>query len=161
MIALVATGMLILDQWTKILAVANLDPMNPPEYLGGLLTLRLIRNPGAAFSLGGGDFTLFFTGLAAIAIQVVLVVLAPKVRVLSWAIVTGLLLAGITGNFIDRLVREPGFLYGHVIDFFQLKYFGAIFNVADICLTFAAGLIIAMSLFGSTDVDGTVRSKPE
>lgn len=151
--------LLLLDQWTKFEAVARLDPLDPPQYLGGLVTLRLIRNPGAAFSLGGNDFTLFFTILAAIAIQVVLVVLVPRVRVLSWAIVTGLLLAGITGNFIDRLFREPGFLYGHVVDFVQVKWFGAIFNVADVCLTTSAGLIILLSLLGRTDFDGTVRGK--
>ena len=41
-----------LDQWTKAEAVAHLDPYAPPSWLGGFLTLRLIRNPGAAFSMG-------------------------------------------------------------------------------------------------------------
>ncbi len=158
-IAVTAVILLIVDQWSKAVALARLDPLDPPSYLGGLLTLRLIRNPGAAFSLGE-DFTLFFTGLAVVALQVVLVVLVPRVAVMSWSIVTGLLVAGIAGNLIDRLIREPGFLHGHVIDFFQVKYFGAIFNVADICLTTAAGLVILLSYVGRVDFDGTPRSAP-
>lgn len=159
-IAAVTVAMLALDQWTKWLAVATLDPYSPPSFLGGLVTLQLIRNPGAAFSLGGDDFTLVFTILAAIAIQAVLVLLVPRVRDLWWAVVTGLLLAGITGNFIDRLIREPGFLRGHVVDFIQLRYFGAIFNIADVCLTSAAVLIVGFSLLRSRELDGSVRGKP-
>ncbi len=158
LIALLTVVLVALDQWTKVLAVAHLDPMQPPRYLGGLVTLQLIRNPGAAFSLGGGDFTLVFTILAAVAIQVVLVMLVPKVRDLGWTIVTGLLLAGIVGNFIDRLFREPGFLRGHVVDFVKLPYFNAIFNVADVCLTTAAGLIILFSLVRNRDLDGSARA---
>ena len=41
-----------LDQWAKVEAVAHLDPYNPPSWFGGLITLRLLRNPGAAFSMG-------------------------------------------------------------------------------------------------------------
>ncbi|HRA76901.1 MAG TPA: signal peptidase II, partial [Propionicimonas sp.] len=37
-----------LDQGTKALALAHLDPAQPVLLLGGLLTLQLIRNPGAA-----------------------------------------------------------------------------------------------------------------
>ena len=102
-IAVVAVVGVLLDQWTKYLAVAHLDPLNPPVFLGGFVTLRLIRNPGAAFSLGGDDFTLVFTALAAVAIQVVLVLLVPRVRVLSWAVMTGLLLAGIIVGVIQGL----------------------------------------------------------
>ncbi len=36
-------------------------------------------------------------------------------------------------------------MLGHVIDFIQLPYF-AIFNVADICITSAAGLLLLISL---------------
>ena len=59
----VAAGGLLLDQLTKIIAVRWLDPADPPVLLGGLLTLRLIRNPGAAFSLGE-NFTMEFALLA-------------------------------------------------------------------------------------------------
>ena len=60
-------GGLTLDIVTKIIAVNQLEPLAPVRLLGGLLTLRLIRNPGAAFSQGER-----FTYVFAIAAIVVL-----------------------------------------------------------------------------------------
>src|SRR5665811_1108040 len=107
LIVLIALAGLALDQVTKAMAVAWLDPMNPPKILGGLITFQLIRNPGAAFSMGE-NATVLFAVLAIVALVVVSVWLVPKVTARSWAIATGLLLAGVAGNLTDRLFRPPG-----------------------------------------------------
>jgi signal peptidase II len=153
LIAGVAVTGLALDILTKMLAVSKLDPENPSRLLGGLITFRLIRNPGAAFSLGE-NATVLFALLAVAALAGVGIWIVPKVAVTSWAIATGLLLAGIAGNLVDRLFRAPGVFRGHVVDFIQLPYFGAIFNVADMCLTFAAATILVVSLFSRTNMTG-------
>ncbi len=152
-LALVATSGLLLDQLTKIIAVRFLDPADPPSVLGGLLTLRLIRNPGAAFSLGE-NLTIVFALLAVAVVAFVVIRLAPRVDHPGWAVALGLLIAGVTGNLMDRVFREPGFLHGHVVDFFQLPHF-AIFNVADICITSAAVLIMILSVIKNVGIDGT------
>lgn len=144
---------LALDILTKMLAVAKLDPENPTRLLGGLVTLQLIRNPGAAFSLGE-NATVLFALLAVAALIAAGIWMVPKVAVRSWAIATGLLLAGVAGNLVDRLFRAPGVFRGHVVDFIQLPYFGAIFNVADMCLTFAAATILVISLVSGTSMSG-------
>jgi signal peptidase II len=136
-----------------MLAVSKLDPENPSRLLGGLITFRLIRNPGAAFSLGE-NATVLFALLAVAALVGVGIWIVPKVAVTSWAIATGLLLAGIAGNLVDRLFRAPGVFRGHVVDFIQLPYFGAIFNVADMCLTVAAATILVISLFSRVSMTG-------
>ena len=141
---LIALAGLALDQVTKAMAVAWLDPMNPPKILGGLITFQLIRNPGAAFSMGE-NATVLFAVLAIVALVVVSVWLVPKVTARTWAIATGLLLAGVAGNLTDRLFRPPAVMRGHVVDFIQLPYF-AIVNVADICLTSAAVTMVIVSL---------------
>jgi signal peptidase II len=141
-----------LDQLTKALALAHLDPGNPPVLLGGLLTLRLVRNPGAAFSLGG-RFTVVLTGIAVVALAFVVGWLLPRTRHRGWVVAVGLLLGGILGNLTDRLVRPPGFAHGHVIDFLQLPYF-AIFNVADMCITFAAVTIVWLSVVRQVGLQG-------
>jgi len=141
-----------LDQVTKAVAIANLDPQQPIPLLGGLLTLRLIRNPGAAFSLGE-DFTVVLTCIAIAALVAVSGWLLPRVRHLGWAVATGCLLAGIVGNLLDRLLREPAPFRGHVIDFLQLPYF-AIFNVADMFITAAAVLVIWLSLISQVTMAG-------
>ena len=135
--------MVAVDQITKHLAITRLDPADPPTYLGGFFRLLLVFNPGAAFSLGTSS-TLFFSILALVVLVVLVVGVAPRVRTTAMAVVTGLGLAGVAGNFIDRLVREPGPMRGHVIDFLSFGSF-AVFNVADMCLTTAAGLMILLS----------------
>ena len=148
----VATGGLLLDQLTKIIAVRWLDPVDPPVLFGGLLTLRLIRNPGAAFSLGE-NFTMVFALLAVAVVAFVLVKLAPRVNHPGWAVALGLLVAGVSGNLMDRIFRTPGLLRGHVVDFFQLPHF-AIFNVADVCITSAAVLIMILAVIKNVGIEG-------
>lgn len=150
--AAVAAGGLLVDQLTKIIAVRFLDPYDPPVLLGGLLTLRLIRNPGAAFSLGE-NLTIVFALLAVAVVSYVLIRLAPKINHPGWAVALGLLVAGVSGNLMDRIFREPGVLHGHVVDFFQLPHF-AIFNVADICITSAAVLIMVLAVIKNVGIDG-------
>lgn len=140
------------DQLTKYLAITHLDPQNPPVLLGGLLRLQLIFNPGAAFSMGE-NFTVVLTAISAVALCFVLGWLLPRTRHRGWAIAFGLLLAGILGNLTDRLVRPPGFAHGHVVDFLQLPNF-AIFNVADMCITFAAVAIVWLTLITGVDMAG-------
>jgi signal peptidase II len=155
---LIALAGLALDQVTKAMAVAWLDPMKPPKILGGLITFQLIRNPGAAFSMGE-NATVLFAVLAIVALVVVSVWLVPKVTSRTWAIATGLLLAGVAGNLTDRLLRPPGVMRGHVVDFIQLPYF-AIVNVADICLTSAAVTMVIVSLI-SERPKSDVSAAPE
>jgi len=131
---------LVADQVAKTVVIATLDPLRPIPLLGGLVTLHLVRNPGAAFSMGEG-FTVALTVLAILAVIGVCAILLPRVRHSGWAVGTGLLIAGITGNLVDRLFREPSPFHGHVVDFIQLPYF-AIFNVADMCITAAAIIVI-------------------
>ncbi|MGV8844916.1 signal peptidase II [Tessaracoccus sp.] len=131
------------DQLTKALALQNLTPRQPVEVLGPLLRLTLIRNPGAAFSLGSNS-TVALSIFAIVALLAALVVGLPRVRTMAQGVALGLMIAGISGNLHDRLLREPSPLRGHVIDFFQLPYF-AIFNVADICITSAAALFVVLS----------------
>lgn len=133
------------DQATKTLAVHRLDGRPSVELIGDFFQLTLTRNSGAAFSTGE-SLTVFISLFACAALVVVLVV-ARRVRDTVWAWAFGLLLAGIAGNLTDRLFREPGPLRGHVIDFFHLTHW-PIFNVADICINVAAGLIVLQSLRG-------------
>lgn len=140
LISWIAIPAFLADLTTKLLAVQLLESQQSIPLLGGLLSLRLVRNPGAAFSLGE-NATVLFSGVSMAALLFVLIWLVPRVRHRLWAIATGLLVAGIVGNLVDRLFRAPGPMRGHVVDFIAIPHF-AIVNVADICITVAAGLII-------------------
>jgi signal peptidase II len=150
MFLLVACVLYALDVTTKIVAVERLSDRGTVEVFGSWFGLHLTRNPGAAFSTGT-SYTLVFALLSMVAAVVVLYV-SRRIGSRWWAFGLGALLAGILGNLTDRLLREPGPLRGHVIDFLQLPNW-PIFNVADICINVAAGVIILQAIRG-IGVDG-------
>ncbi|PFG67898.1 signal peptidase II [Propionibacteriaceae bacterium ES.041] len=141
------------DVVTKILAIQYLAPADPKPLLGWVLQLYLIRNPGAAFSIGAG-FTPVFTVLAFLVLVGLLWFVVPKVRHRGWAIGLGLVVAGITGNLIDRLFRPPGFGRGHVVDMLMLPRW-PIFNLADVCVVSGAILIMLIWVVRGIAMDGT------
>ena len=142
---------LALDQVTKVLAVRELTDRAPVEVIGSLLQLRLLRNPGAAFS-AGTSLTPLISVVAVIAV-VVVVYFASRVGHRGWAVGLGLLLAGVTGNLVDRMLRAPGPFRGHVVDFFELPHW-PVFNVADMCID-AAGVIFVILLIRGIRLDGS------
>ena len=149
--ALVAITAYAVDVVTKIVAVDRLSGRADVEVVGELLKLHLVRNPGAAFSTGTA-YTEVFSVLALAAV-VVIVFVARRVGSVVWAVALGLLLAGVAGNLTDRLVREPGPLRGHVIDFFMLPHW-PVFNVADVCIDVAAALVL-LQVYRGVRLDGT------
>lgn len=142
---IVAVLCLVIDQVGKALAVAHLTPGEPRNVIGSLLRLDLIRNPGAAFSTGTSH-TEWFAALA-IAAGCVVVWYGLRAGTRVWAVALGVLLAGILGNLVDRIVRAPGGFRGHVVDFLELPHW-PIFNIADVCITVAAVLIVLQALRG-------------
>lgn len=147
----IAVGVLALDQATKALAVHYLAVGDERvDLLGSLLGLRLLYNPGAAFSLGTG-MTWLLTAVAA-GVVVVVVRMARRIRSTAWAVALGLLLGGALGNLVDRLVREPGVGRGHVVDFIAYADW-FVGNVADIAIVAAAALVVLLGLRG-TGLDG-------
>lgn len=141
----VAGGIIVLDQATKVLVVAELEGRPPVEVLGQALQLHFVRNPGAAFSLGG-SYTILISALA-IGVSVFIVRTARTLTSTWWAVVLGGVLGGALGNLLDRLLRSPGPLRGHVVDFLELPYW-PIFNVADMSLVLSAVLAVVLSVRG-------------
>ena len=154
----VATLGIATDVVTKIIAVRRLDPQDPVRLLGGLLTLQLVRNPGAAFS-SGVRFTYVFAIAAILVLGFVVFRLVPRIGHRGWAVALGLLTAGVGGNLVDRLFRSPGVLRGHVVDFLQLPHW-PIFNVADMCICAAAASIMILSVVKNVGIDGRRPGQP-
>ncbi|TWT14776.1 signal peptidase II [Streptococcus sp. sy010] len=126
-----------LDQLVKFWVVAQISLGQLRTFLPGLVSLTYLRNYGAAFSMLQNQYALFFL--------VTFVVIGGAVYYLykqlngSWWQIWGLVLiiAGGLGNFVDRLRQ------GYVVDMFQFDFVEfAIFNVADIYLTFGVLLLL-------------------
>ncbi len=152
----VACAGYVLDVVTKMVAVARIEPGSDVPVVGDLLSLTLVRNPGAAFSTGVG-LTLL---LSCVSIGAAIAVLwfARRLGDRFWALGLGLLLAGVLGNLTDRLLRAPGPMRGEVVDFLRLPNW-PVFNVADICIN-AAAAVILIQAFRGTRLDGTRHDEP-
>lgn len=157
-IAILAALVLAADQFTKYLALQNLPLHEPVEVLGDFLMFYLVKNPGAAFSLGEGVTWIFTIALGAVAVVIVWLA-ATRVRSRVWAVVLGLLLGGVLGNLTDRLLRDPGFAVGHVIDFINTPWMWfwtspAIYNIADIFIV-TMMISVAILVLVGLHLDGT------
>lgn len=121
-----AAGVLVLDQWTKQLAVTHLleSGVRSVPVLGEYIRFTYVENRGAAFGLLQ-EQTTFFILVGVTVIGVILYsfrqVERPSV-VLTLSL--GLQLGGAIGNLIDRI------RYGYVVDFMDLTFW-PVFNVAD------------------------------
>lgn len=148
-LALAAT-VLVADQLTKWWALSALETGERVPLLGDLLGLRLVFNPGAAFSIATGMTWV----LTIVVVGVVVAILRAVRRIGSrgWAVALGLLLGGALGNLGDRLFRDPGFARGHVVDMIDYGVF--VGNVADVAIVAAAGLIMLLGLRG-IGIDGS------
>lgn len=139
----VAAIWLLLDQATKVLALAHLPTAGAVGAELGPIDLRIVRNPGGAFGIPG------FPGLFLIVtlLVILLVVRAlPRTDRLSLAAVYGLVSGGALGNVTDRLTREPGFPSGHVVDFIDLGWW-PVFNVADVGIVVGAvGIAVLLTI---------------
>jgi signal peptidase II len=154
----VAVIVYVIDQVTKMMVVNDLVEGQPVQILGDFLVFHFVRNPGAAFSLASGS-TWIFSILAAV-VTAAIIIFARKIKSLAWAVVFGLLLGGTLGNLTDRLIREPSFGEGHVIDFISMPWMlPAIFNVADIAIVSSMILFVLLTILG-INIDGT-RSRKE
>ncbi|WP_232794164.1 MULTISPECIES: signal peptidase II [Pseudofrankia] len=164
-------GVVLLDAITKIIVVARMKPGNPVTLIPGVLDLQLTRNSGAAFSIAGGATALF--SIIAVAVVVVVALTARKLGSLGWAVVLGAIVGGAVGNLVDRLVRAPGPLRGHVVDWIHLHHW-PIFNVADSSIVVGAVLAVVISALGigldgsrlarqgpAADADGGTAGEPE
>lgn len=135
------------DQASKHWALAALEPGESIPVIGDFISFQLAFNSGAAFSLGT-DTTWLFTVVAA-AVSVALPFIIARTNRIT-AIVLGIVWGGAVGNLIDRLLREPGFPEGHVVDF--ISYNGwFIGNVADIALVLGLLGLLAIEAFTGHD----------
>ena len=139
---LVAAAVVVVDQWTKVLATANLDLYRPVE-LTAWLNLTLAHNTGAAFSLlsdASGWQRWFFLAVALVVSAVVVVWLWRTARH-EWpqALALSLVLGGAIGNVVDRL------RLGYVVDFIDVHAAGwhwPAFNVADSAIS--VGVVVLL-----------------
>lgn len=141
---------ILLDQWTKSIALAALGKVGSVAVVPGYLNWTLAFNTGAAFSFladAAGWQRWVFAALA-LGVSLVLAIWLARTPRGDWrnALPFALIIGGAIGNLIDRL------RLGHVVDFIHVHWHEAwhypAFNVADSCITVGAVLLVFFGLAG-------------
>ena len=130
---------LLLDRITKLFITNNLVLNDSYTIINNFFNITLVHNDGAAWSiLSVNRILLIFISLIALFIIYFLFIKNKELKKIE-TLIYGMLIGGIIGNLIDRI------LYGYVIDFLDFKIFNynyPVFNVADCCIVIAAILLI-------------------
>lgn len=142
---LAAVLVVSLDVFTKQWALDSLTPGVRHPLIDGKVTLQLVFNSGAAFSLGE-NYTWVLTIVAA-AVTVGIVYYARRARTWWSVALFGVALGGAVGNLLDRVFRAPGFGRGHVVDMINYHDW-FVGNVADIAIVGSAAVFMLMSMLG-------------
>lgn len=155
--ALIAVAVLVLlDQWTKWLAVKHLMVDGPISIIEGVFELHYLENNGAAFGIFQNRkmFFVITTIIVLVALVFFYIKLPETKHMLPLRLISIGIAAGAIGNLIDRVWHT------YVIDFFYFKLIDfPIFNVADIYVTVAAIMFLILGLFYYKEEDYSFLSK--
>lgn len=142
--------LLILDQFTKHLAIVHLKNNPPLVLIKGVLELQYLENRGSAFGiLQGQKAFLLLTGIVFMAVLLGILSRVPaEKKFLPVHICLAAIVAGGFGNIWDR------FRFDYVVDFisFVLIHF-PVFNAADCYIVVAAIGLFILFLFVFRDED--------
>jgi signal peptidase II len=151
-VLLLSLPLFLLDFVTKEWTVRRFAPPDPvagwhdfQTVVPGVFDLVRIHNTGVAFGMGNGrEYANWIFGTISLTALLGVAIFWKKeafpTRVAKTA--AALVISGIAGNLLDRLLR------GYVVDFLlvDLKFMvWPAFNVADACICIAAGLLIITS----------------
>ena len=131
---------ILVDQLSKIVISSKVALGSSFPIVKGFWYITNVHNTGAAFSILEGNKLLF---IAVGIIAIVLIALYYKNienKIEYDVVVHSLLIGGIIGNMIDRII------HGYVIDFLSFNIFGynfPVFNLADSFIVIAIILLIA------------------
>lgn len=126
---------IIIDQLTKFLINQNINYLKSIQIIKNFFYFTNAHNNGAAFSILSG-YNLLFISITLITIYLINKYIEKNISFY-------ILLGGIIGNLIDRLI------FGYVRDFLDFRIFNynfPIFNISDICICLGIFLIIIKTI---------------
>ena len=134
---------LILDQVTKYLSERYLALGASSPVIQGVFQFTNVHNTGAAWGmLAGGRWLFIVITLVTVGLLCWLLLRRRKTLGLLARLCVALLIAGATGNLIDRV------LIGYVRDMFDFCLINfPVFNVADCAVSVGAALLVIDTLF--------------
>ncbi len=142
-IYLISLILLIVDQLVKLLIKSTFKLHEELELIPNFFSLHYLQNDGAAFSiLQNKTYLLVIVAIICLGIMVYYIQKEKTFTKFS-SISLGLILGGIIGNLLDRII------YKKVIDYLSFTFFTynfPVFNIADVGITVGALLLIVSCL---------------
>lgn len=142
-IYIISLIVVVVDQFIKAVVSYNMKVYDTFTLIKGFLDINLVHNTGAAFSFLQGGRVLFIL-IALIVILLISMYINSNDDVDNKkTLIYSLLLGGIVGNLIDRII------HGYVIDYISftiVNYKFPVFNFADSCIVIAVMLAIIITI---------------
>ena len=136
---------LVIDQAIKFYLSSKMIVNQTNILIKNVLNITYVHNTGAAFSLFSG-YTWILIIIGVLALVGLTFYVGKMEHITDFDVFAySLLLGGVAGNLLDRII------HGYVIDYISLnifRYHFPIFNFADICIVGSVILIFASALKG-------------
>lgn len=155
----VTVGVVIIDQWTKLLVKGSSAlgfegmPLHSSKpFIDDIIRITYVENPGIAFGINIPAMKIFFSLFSIVAaIGIFIYVQRNSAKLTTWerfALV--LIMGGAIGNLIDRcfygvFFGEGKLFYGLVVDFIDFGYkenWWPVFNIADSAVTVGVTILV-------------------
>ena len=144
---------LILDQVIKVLVTSNMKVGSSITIIPRFFEIYYLQNKGAAFSSFQGMRYILILISFIIFIGLIKHIKSNKITKKVEIISLGMIMGGLVGNLIDRI------LYGYVIDYLSFTFFGysfAVFNLADSLIVIGV-ILLAIDIIRSDFVAGNKK----
>ncbi len=161
----ISVFVVLLDQATKLMIKGSPWPWLPFEgmpyahsfpFIGDIVRITYIENPGIAFGINIPGFKVFFAVFSIVASLAILIYLKRNLEKLRLGerIALALVLGGAVGNLIDRVFygvffHEQPLFYGRVVDFIDFgvhRNMFPVFNVADSSVTIGISVLVLLMM---------------
>ncbi|RKD20898.1 signal peptidase II [Caminicella sporogenes DSM 14501] len=139
----------VLDQFTKYLAVTYLKSIDTYPLIKNIFHLTYRENTGAAFSILRNKqiFLILMTAVVVLALIVYLVKVINKENLFLLKFSLSFIIGGAIGNLVDRVRLN------YVVDFFDFTLINyPVFNVADIFIVTGSILLAYAVIFKKIEI---------
>ncbi len=145
-IILITVICILIDQLSKFLVISNLDVNMGKTIIPSFFSILYIKNTGAAWGMfSNGTMILSILSIIFLILLIKYIIDSKSISRLG-SYTYGMLIGGIIGNLIDRLVRQ------YVVDFLSFRIFSyhyPVFNLADVFIVVSVILIALETFFSS------------
>ena len=144
-IYIITLVLIIIDKLIKIIIKSNMELYQEIKIIKNFFSIMYLKNTGAAFSILENKTILLILFSVCFILIIGKFIKKESDNINKIELISlGMILGGVFGNLIDRII------YKGVIDYLSFKiinYNFPVFNLADICITIGAFILIVDSLF--------------